>query len=229
MPPIRVVLGEDHALVRDGTRRILEQHLDLQVVGEAGDGSEVLELLQRLQPDVAILDIRMPPRGGIEVLEHLGELAPNTKAIVLTAYDDDAYIGAALRAGAAGYLLKTARAEELVDAVRRVLRGELVIHPAVAVKMAQVWRRREATAARPLSPEVLTPREREVLVLAARALRNSEIAEQLGISVRTVEGHVNNILSKLGCASRMEAVLYAVTHDWVSLDPSGETAAWIPD
>lgn len=215
MDPIRIVLGEDHSLVREGTRRILEQHPDLTVVGEAGDGQEVLELVERLRPDVAILDIRMPRLSGIEVLRRMKQSSPNTKAIMLTAYDDDDYILALMEAGASGYLLKTTRAADLVEAVRSVQQGEPVLHPAIAVKVARLWGRTRATAEQGSSEE-LSSREREVLVLAANGLRNKAIADRLGISVRTVEGHFNSILAKLGVASRTEAVLYAVSRRWVS-------------
>ncbi|MBI2872276.1 MAG: response regulator transcription factor [Chloroflexi bacterium] len=217
MPAIRIVLAEDHALVREGTRRILEQHPDLEVVGEAGDGEQALELVGRLQPDVAILDIRLPKLSGIEVVRRMGEQSPKTKALMLTAYDDDDYILALMEAGATGYLLKTARANELVEAVRSVHRGEPVLHPAIAVKVARLWgHRRVAVEQGPA--EELTSREREVVVLAAKGLRNKAIAETLGISVRTVEGHFNNILAKLGVSSRTEAVLYALSRRWVSLE-----------
>jgi DNA-binding NarL/FixJ family response regulator len=215
MEQIRIVLGEDHSLVREGTREILERYPDLKVVAEAGDGEQALEFITRLRPDVAILDVRMPRLTGIEVVRQMAEGAPSTRALVLTAYDDDEYVLALMEEGAAGYLLKTARASELVDAVRAVHAGESVLHPAIAAKVARLWRRRtlvqrEATAQ-------LSPREREVLELAARGLRNRAIAEQLSISVRTVEGHLNSILAKLGAASRVEAVLFAVSHGWVAL------------
>jgi DNA-binding NarL/FixJ family response regulator len=217
--PIRIVLGEDHALVREGTQRILEQQADLTVVGEAGDGRTVLELIERLRPDVALLDIRMPGLTGIEVVRLSRERSPTTRVLVLTAYDDDEYILGLMEAGAAGYLLKTVRSSELVDAVRAVHQGETVLHPAIAAKVARLWgRRSEANRA---APGQLSPRERDVLVLAAKGLRNREIADRLFISVRTVEGHLNSILDKLGVATRVEAVLYAVVHGWVVLGEGG--------
>ncbi|MBI4199886.1 MAG: response regulator transcription factor [Chloroflexi bacterium] len=216
MEAIRIILGEDHALVREGTRHILEQHGDLAVVGEGGDGQEVLELAERLKPNVAVLDIRLPKLNGIEVVREMRHRSPDTKALMLTAYDDDDYVLALMEAGASGYLLKTCRANELVEAVRAVHRGEPVLHPAIAMKIARLWAARrvpvESGAAEPLSP-----REREVLELAAKGLRNRAIAENLGISVRTVEGHLNSILGKLGVSSRIEAVLYAASHQWVTL------------
>ncbi|MBI4308506.1 MAG: response regulator transcription factor [Chloroflexi bacterium] len=217
MEPIRIVLVEDHAVVREGTRRILEQHPDLAVVGEAGDGLQALELIERLHPDVTILDIRMPKLNGIEVVRRMKECSPDTKALMLTAYDDDDYVLALMEAGASGYLLKTARASELVEAVRTVHQGEPVLHPAIAVKVARLWGRRRVSVERePI--EQLSHREREVLELAAKGLRNKDIAEKLTISVRTVEGHFNSILAKLGVSSRVEAVLYATSRRWVALE-----------
>jgi DNA-binding NarL/FixJ family response regulator len=211
---IRIVLGDDHSLVREGTRHILEQQPDLQVVGEAGDGEAALEMISTLKPDVAILDIRMPKMSGVEVARRIKAVAPATHTLMLTAYDDDEFVLALMEAGVSGYLLKTARATELVDAIRTVQSGEPVLHPAIARKVAQLWARgqRQSEAS---GSEALSAREREVLELAARGGRNKAIAEALGISVRTVEGHFNSILGKLGVASRIEAVLYAVAHGWV--------------
>ena len=215
MEPIRIVLVEDHTLVREGTRRILEQYPDLAVVGEAADGEQALALIARLQPDVAIVDVRIPKRSGIDVIRGMKECSRGTDALVLTAYDDDDYILALMDAGALGYLLKTALPGELVDAVRSVHAGEPVLAPAIAAKVARLWRR-ERVHVHWEPAEPLTPREREVLELAGRGLRNRAIAEQLVVSVRTVEGHFNSIFAKLGVSSRTEAVLHAFAHGWVS-------------
>ena len=216
MEQIRVVLGEDHALVREGTRRIIEEAEDFTVVGEAGDGSQVLALIEELRPDVAVLDIRIPKLSGIDVVRRMRERSPATRALMLTAYDDDEFILAALDAGAAGYLLKTARAVELLDAIRRVHAGEPVLQAAIATKVARLWLRRPGVRADLTEP--LSPREHEVLELAGSGLRNRVIADRLGISSRTVEGHFNTILGKLGDTSRLEAVLYALSKGWVTID-----------
>lgn len=222
MPSIRIVLAEDHTLVREGTRHILEQYSDLAVVGEAGDGQQALELVESLKPDVAVIDVRMPKLSGIEVVRRIKMSSPNTRALVLTAYDDDDYILALMEAGASGYLLKTTRASELVDAVRSVHQGEPVLHPAIAMKMARLWAHHQ-TALEQRPAEELSAREREVLELAAKGLRNKAIADKLNISVRTVEGHLNSILAKLGVSSRLEAVLYAASRHWVALDEESRT------
>ncbi len=217
MQPITIVIAEDHALMREGTRRIIEQYPDLVVVGEADSGQQALELIQRLQPDVAILDIRMPEVSGIEVVRQIKVCCPHTKSLIFTAYDDDDYILALMDAGAAGYLLKTAKEKELIDSIRSVHLGESVLHPAIAVKVARLWAQR-GLSTRQIPAEQLSPREVEVLALAARGLRNKAIADELGISVRTVEGHFNSIFIKLNVASRIEAILYAVSRHLVTLE-----------
>ncbi len=219
MELMRIVLADDHWLMREGTRVILEQCSDMEVVGEAEDGEEALELIGRLKPDVAILDIRMPKMNGIEVVQRMKETSPSTAALMLTAYDDDDYILALMEAGALGYLLKTTRTSELIDAVRRVRLGEPVLHPAIARKVARLWAKQRGGADEGHSDQ-LSPREMTVLELAARGLRNRAIAEELSISVRTVEGHFRGILAKLGVTSRVEAVLYALSHNLVTLEDS---------
>lgn len=217
--PIRVLLAEDHQLVRDGTRHLLARYEDLDVVGEAADGDETLALVARLNPDVLLVDIRMPGCNGIEVVRQLPTLSPGTRALVLTAHDDDYYILALMRAGAAGYLLKTIAADGLADAIRRVHAGEPVLDPAVAARVARIWSGRDEEG-----DELLSERELEVLGLAARGMRNKEIAGTLNISVRTVEGHVNAILGKLGVSSRVEAVLHAVARQWIRIEDGREAA-----
>jgi DNA-binding NarL/FixJ family response regulator len=215
MDPIRIILAEDHALMRAGTRHILEKQTDFQVIGEAEDGQQALDLIKNMKPDVAILDIRMPKMNGIEVVRGIKILSPNTKTLMLTAYDDDEYILALMEAGASGYLLKTAHEKELVDSVRGVNSGETVLDPTIAMKIARLWAQR-GTPVHPQSAEQLSSRELEVLELASRGLRNKAIAEKLGISIRTVEGHFNGIFSKLGVSSRLAAILEGMSKHLVS-------------
>jgi DNA-binding NarL/FixJ family response regulator len=221
MDSIRVILAEDHALMREGTHRILEQYPDFKIVGEAEDGQQALELIERTKPDVAILDIRMPKLNGVEVVRRMKNCCPDTKALMLTAYDDDDYIFALMEAGASGYLLKTANAKELADSVRTVFSGEPVLHPAIAMKIARLWSQR-GTSTKQGSVEQLSPRELEILELAARGLRNKAIADKLCISIRTVEGHFNSIFTKLGVYSRVEAVLEAISRHLVNLNDEDE-------
>jgi DNA-binding NarL/FixJ family response regulator len=207
---IRIVLAEDHSLVREGTRRILEEQPDMQVVGEAEDGEQAVELVERLRPDVAVLDIRMPAMSGVDVVRAINGTCPETRLLVLSAYADDEYVLALMEAGVSGYLLKTAQAVELVEAVRGVHQGKSVLHPDVAMKVARLWARRRTLSAKEVSGR-LSNREMEVLRLAAKGLDAKTIASALGISVRTVNGHFDSIFSKLGVSSRIQAVLQALS------------------
>lgn len=213
MEAIRILLGEDHVVVREGTRQILSQQDDLKVVGEAGNGEQVLALAERLRPDIIILDIHMPGFSAIKVTRNLGTSLPDSRVLILTAYDDDDLVLAAMDAGAAGYLLKTVRSAELIAAVRAVHRGETILHPAIAQKMALQWARRRSGSQGVM--ESLTPREVEVLQFACRGLRNKEIAHELSVSTRTIEGHFSSVLSKLGVSSRTAAVMHATSHSWL--------------
>lgn len=214
---ITVVIADDHALMREGTRQILEDQPGLQVVGEAEDGEEAVALVSRLHPDVVLMDIAMPKLNGIEATRLIKKTSPSTSVLVLTAYDDDQYIFALLDAGAAGYLLKNVRGEELAQAVRAVAEGESVLHPAIAAK---VFKRYTSTgpAAAQEGIEPLTDRESEVLAMAARGLSNKMIARDLSLSDRTVQVHLSNIFGKLGVASRTEAVITALQRGLLRLE-----------
>jgi DNA-binding NarL/FixJ family response regulator len=213
MEPIEVFLVEDHTVVREGLRKILEQQPDLRVVGEAHRGDDALEAIARLRPHVALLDLRLPGLSGVELAARVGATWPKIKVVILSAYDDVDYVVAAFQAGVAGYLLKTVHSGDLVAAVRAVHAGETVLQPAVAQKLAQYWQRRGAGDA----DVRLTPRELEVLRLLARGLPNKMIARQLGVRLHTVEGHLVNLFAKIGVTSRTEAALYAVHHRLLSL------------
>ncbi len=203
MAPIRVVLADDHAVVRKGTREFLEEGGDIEVVAEAADGEEAKALIRQHQPDVAVLDIRMPGATGIEVARWVREQQLPVGVLILTAYDDDPYVLAALQAGANGYALKTAEADEIVAAVRAVREGQSALDAAIARKlMAHL----SGTSQSGSLIEALTPREVEVLALAARGLTNRAIGRELDISDRTVQGHLANIYTKLHVNSRTEAV-----------------------
>jgi len=213
--PIRVVIADDHTLFREGTRQILEQQPDITVVGEAENGLGAIETIVRLKPDVALLDIRMGGLNGVEATRQVREQASGTAILILSAHDDDHYVRALLEAGALGYLLKTVRADDLVDAVRRVHMGETVLHPAIASKIARLLANRSHSQ---LGETSLTPKESDVLRLVCRGLRNKEIAQELVMSVRTVEGHLDAIFNRLGFRSRTEAAMYAATQGWFSED-----------
>ncbi len=208
---IRVLLADDHAVVRAGIRQFLEQDARIEVVAEAEDGLQAQQLIAELQPDVAVLDIQMPQASGIEVARWIRRHQRQVGILMLTAYDDDPYVMAVLQAGANGYVLKTASPAEIVRAVHDVHQGRSALDPAVAAK---VLRRisREETQAR---VQPLTPREMEVLRLVARGHTNKAIALQLHISDRTVQGHLAHIFEKLNAASRTEAVMRAVSLGWL--------------
>jgi DNA-binding NarL/FixJ family response regulator len=214
---IRVVLADDHAVVRKGIREFLEQDGDISVVAEAADGHQVFTQVAEHQPDVAVLDIQMPGMTGIEATRRIKAQFPDVRILVLTAYDDDPYIFALLQAGASGYILKTADSSELVHAVRAVHRGESALDPAVAQKVVQ-----QLTTGRPLGAqatvEQLTSRETEVLRLVATGLTNKAIGQTLAISDRTVQGHLANIYGKLNVSSRTEAVTEALKQGWITIE-----------
>ena len=215
---ITVVIVDDHALVREGTVQLLEQDPGIQVVGQAGTGEAGLGLLQQLRPDVALVDVNLPGMSGLDLARATTARYPEVRLLIVSAYDDYAYVTEALEIGVGGYLLKTASAKELVDAVHAAADGILVLDKAVSGRLARRWR---TGPAGPTDPEALTPREADVLSLLTRGLSNKHIASELGLGLRTVEGHMSNVLAKLGVASRTEAVLYALGHHLVSGDDHG--------
>jgi len=218
MEKIRVLLAEDHVVVREGTRELIRRERDMEVVGEAGDGEEAIELATKLRPDVVIMDIAMPKVNGIEATRRIKELYPAIAVLILTAYDNEQYIFALLEAGAAGYLLKNVRRSELIDAVRAVYAGESVLHPVVTRKVLQRFTGAKGRPAEGGARDILSEREMEVLRLASRGISNKDIARELVVSARTVQAHLGNIFNKLGVGSRTEAVLYALRRGWFSLE-----------
>lgn len=220
MERIRVVIVEDHALVREGTRQILQRHRDIEVIGEASDGEEAIDLIRRLRPDIAIVDIALPRKNGIDVTREIRGSGLPTRILILSAYDDDEYIFALLEAGAAGYVLKNVRAKELADAVRLVQDGEAVFHPAITKKVLARLAGSQPARPAPAQPTeaVVTERERQVLMLAARGLSNKAIARELKLSVRTVQAHLNHIFNRLGVSSRTEAAVFGLSHGWFRLE-----------
>jgi DNA-binding NarL/FixJ family response regulator len=214
---ICVVLADDHAVVRKGICEFLEEKGDIQVVAEAADGQQAVEMVAEHQPDVAVLDIQMPGMTGIEATRRIKAEHPGVRVLILTAYDDDPYIFALLQAGASGYVLKTAGSGELVNAVRAVHQGESALDPTVAQKVI-----RQLTSGRPPGAqenvEALTEREVEVLRLVAQGLTNKAAGQALGISARTVQGHLANIYGKLHVSSRTEAVTEALKQGWITIE-----------
>jgi len=217
MEKIKVLIADDHAVVRDGTRRILEQEPDLEVVAEAADGAEAVRLAGTARPDVAIIDIAMPGVDGIEATKQIKSLYPSIAVLILSAYDDDQFVFGLLEAGAAGYLLKSVRGKDLVEAVRQVYAGESVLHPAIARKVLNRFVPAAGKTAGQKPTQVLSDREIEVLRLATRGLSNQQIADQLFLSLRTVQAHLGHIFNKLRVSSRTEAVVRALKEGWVTL------------
>ena len=209
---LRVLIVDDHGLFRKGLQMVLQQEPDLEVVGEGADGQEAVEKAQELMPDVVLMDVRMPKRGGIEATQQIKELLPHAKILMLTISDDEADLYDAIKAGAAGYLLKEIPSEEVADAIRGVWAGQSRISPSMAAKLLtefQAMSKRAEERSQLPSPK-LTEREMEVLRLVAKGLNNRDIAKDLFISENTVKNHIRNILEKLQLHSRMEAVVYAV-------------------
>lgn len=222
-PKIRVLLADDHHLVRAGIRQLFESDDDLQVIAEAGDGLEAQVLIEKHHPDVAVLDIQMPKASGIEVTRWVRAHAPNVGVLILTAYDDDPYVMAVLQAGANGYVLKTAQTADLIQAVRDVNEGKSALDPAIIGKLMAGIVKQSETA--PI--EQLTERELEVLRLAAAGFTNKAIGVHLGISDRTVQGHLAHIFAKMRATSRTDAVMRALSLGWISqrTSPMAEEAA----
>ncbi|MDZ4765160.1 MAG: response regulator transcription factor [Chloroflexota bacterium] len=209
MSPIRVVLADDHAVVRKGIREFLEEDPEIEVVAEASNGEKVKALILQYKPDVAVLDVRMPSATGIEVTTWIRSQALSIGVLILSAFDDDPFVIAAVQAGANGYVLKNAEAEQIIDAVRRVSLGQSVIPAEIAESLIRHMIEEKNIPSAPV-PERLTEREREVLQLAAAGLTNRGIGIQLSISDRTVQGHLASIYAKLTVGSRTEAVTKAL-------------------
>ena len=203
-PAVRIVMVDDHALVREGTIQLLEQAPELEVVGEAGSAEEAMGLIESLLPDVAIVDVNLPGMSGLELARRIATSAPSVRVLIVSAYDDYGYVAEALEIGVGGYLLKTATTRELVDAIRAVADGVFVLDRAVSGRLAR------RTRGTPVSFGSLTPRESDVLGLLALGRSNKQIAAELDLGLRTVEGHVSSVLGKLGVRSRTEAVAFAL-------------------
>ena len=217
MEPIKILLVEDHKIVREGTRQLLEQAPDLTIIGEAADGEEAVRLATELHPDVVVMDVRLPQLNGIEATKAIKDRHPDVLILILSAYDDDRYVFPLLDAGANGYLLKTASGAELARAIRTVQAGETALDPHIAHKVVERLTHRQRYQGRDMT-EGLTDREVQVLQAVAQGKGNREIGEALFISPHTVQVHVRNIFGKLGVNNRIEAVAYAVRQGWITLE-----------
>jgi DNA-binding NarL/FixJ family response regulator len=215
---ITILLAEDHIIVREGTRELLQHQPDMEVVGEASDGEEAVILAKQLKPDVIVMDIAMPKLNGIEATKQIKKFRPATAVLILTAYDTDQYIMALLEAGAAGYLLKSVRGNQIIDAIRAVYAGESVLQPSTTRRVIEQLKAKASAEEEIPSFLPLSDREMEVLRLSAKGVSNKDIAETLFLSNRTVQSHLSNIFKKLAVASRTEAVLFGLKRGWFSME-----------
>jgi two-component system response regulator NreC len=207
---IRILIADDHGVLRAGLRALLSAESELEVVDEASNGNEALSKADELQPDVILLDISMPGASGIEVTRRLKEMLPETRVLILTVHEDEGLLQEAIQAGASGYIIKRAVESELIDAIRAVWRGDLYVHPAMTRALLKEMSSPPSSASAMEAPvEALTPREVEVLRLIAQGYTNRQMADMLSISVRTVESHRSNLMGKLDLHSRVELVRYA--------------------
>ena len=217
MDRIRVLLADDHAILRDGIRALLTDHPDIVVIGEAEDGHWAVHLAHELHPDVVLMDIGMPRLNGLEATRQIKHDCPEAAVLILTMHDNEEYLRQVLAAGASGYVLKTVNGERLAENIRSVYRGEVLLSPSIAAKVVQqLSRLQEETGRREEALHALTPREREVFFLASRGLKNTEIAAHLYLSEKTIKTHLRNIYNKLNLTSKADLRLFAVKMGLVS-------------
>ncbi|MFC1874334.1 response regulator [Chloroflexota bacterium] len=218
MSDISILLAEDHVITREGIRKLLENEEGLTVTGEAGNGEEAVRLAKKLKPDVVIMDIAMPLFNGIEATRQIKLNNPGIAILILSAYDDDEYVFALLKAGAAGYLLKNASGDKLTASIKAVRKGEPVLDPSIARKVINYFTGPGEVVLAEKPSEQLSKRETAIIKLAATGMTNKDIAVKLFLSDRTVEGHMRTIFNKLGVGSRTEAVLYGLRKGWFTLE-----------
>ena len=212
------MLADDHAVVRSGLRMLLDAQPDMEIIAEAESGAEAVAKVQELRPDIVLMDVEMPGMNGIEATQKIKESVPETAVLALTMYEDDQYFFEMLKAGASGYVPKRAAPDELVNAIRTVSKGGVFLYPTLAARLVNDYLNRDETAVADDDEQDLTPREKEVLVQIAEGLTNPEIAEELTISVKTVDRHRENIMRKLNLHSRVDLVKYAIRKGLIDLE-----------
>jgi two-component system response regulator NreC len=216
-PRLRLLLADDHVVVRSGLRMLLQAREDIEIVGEAENGREAVEKVRTLQPDVVLMDVQMPDMNGIEATRRIKEVAPQTAVLALTMHEDDHYFFEMLHAGASGYVPKRAAPDELIEAIQTVSQGNVFLYPSLATRLVQDYLHRAQAGDQPLVQDDLTPRELEVLTLIAEGLTNAEIADRLVISVKTVDRHRENLMRKLNLHHRIDLVKYALKMGLIDL------------
>ena len=222
MGRIKVLLAEDHVVVRQGIRELIQREEDIEIVGEVGDGEEAVQAAEQLEPDVILMDIAMPKLNGIEATRRIKESHPSISILVLTAYDNEEFIFALLEAGAAGYLLKNVQSRQLLNAIRSVYDGESVLHPTIAKKVLSRLPLGRKKRSEQEKEGLLTERELEVLRRWAEGLVNKQIAAKLFLGERTVQTHWRNIFNKLGISSRTEAIVHGLSKGWITISREEE-------
>jgi DNA-binding NarL/FixJ family response regulator len=214
---IKILLAEDHAVVRESIRESITREPEFVVVGEASDGEEAVNAARQLSPDVILMDISMPRLNGIEATRQIKSFQPSVAILILTAYDDEQYIFSVLSAGAAGYLLKDIGVHDLIEAIKTVYKGDSVLHPSIVKKVLKRFRTDKEAPLKEKESDLLSERESTVLKLAAKGFSNNEIAQELHLSVSTIESHLRAIFNKLGVGSRTEAVIESLKKGWLTL------------
>jgi two-component system response regulator NreC len=217
MNKIRVFLADDHLILREGIRSLLGKVPDIEVVGEAGEGGETVAKVEQLVPDVVLMDITMPGMNGLEATKQIKQKYPQVKVLILTIHETGQYLSQMLQAGASGYVVKTTAASELISAIRAVHQGDVYLYPSITRMLVEDYLQRVEGGEERISYEGLTNREREILMYIAEDKKNKEIADLLGISVRTVQAHRTNLMDKLGAHDRTELVKYAISKGIIDL------------
>jgi len=217
-PKTRILIADDHPLLREALCQVFSSQKDMEIVGEAGNGEEAIDLASQLKPDILVMDIMMPKFDGLEASRQIKKITPNTAILILTAYDDDNYVLGLLEAGATGYLMKSAKGQDLVEAVRAIRAGESVLHPKIIEKLLKQAMVKPVETAEHKIKELLSDREMEMLKLLATGMSNKEIAEKLCLSLRTVKAHMSNIFAKMNVASRSEALVEALRKGLLTLE-----------
>jgi DNA-binding NarL/FixJ family response regulator len=214
----RILIADDHPLLREALCKVFSNQKDMEIVGQASNGEEAIDLASQLKPDILVMDIMMPKLDGLEASRQIKKIAPNTAILILTAYDDDNYVLGLLEAGATGYLMKSAKGQDLVEAVRAIRSGESVLHPKIIEKLLKQVMFKPAGTAEHKIKDLLSDREMEMLKLLATGMSNKEIAEKLCLSLRTVKAHMSNIFTKMNVASRSEALVEALRKELLTLE-----------